>query len=428
MSQQGPIMVVSSAGRPAFASALDEARMFPLIDVGFAEASPAIAQLQPAAVLVAMAGIDQAGFAALAKQIAVRRPYLPLIAIDPLISLPENAIPFAQGQLPQAQLPQAEVSQAEIPQGHAHSDRLMARLRAALRVRALHATVMRRLDDHDAATLPDIDPVRDATVLLIGRGAAYPALSVALGERMGVVGALSIEAAARHLNIRDIDGIVLGEGFSARVVDAFLTVLAEDTRFRNLPVVVTSGGLVPAYDLPNLEIVEGDPARVAANALPLIRQHCFEAHLSRTLRSIDADGLLDPQTGLLTSAAFNRDFATAVYQTLSRGGGLSVARFAFDPAQQRARLDGARILSRLMRQMDFGAVQQDGSIIVAFAETDLRTAHMIARRLSSVMRHTTHGKRDTRTEPVVTLATMLPSDTATSLLARLTDQARRAAS
>jgi hypothetical protein len=78
--------------------------------------------------------------------------------------------------------------------------------------------------------------------------------------------------------------------------------------------------------------------------------------------------------------------------------------------------------------MDFGAVQEDGSVIAAFAETDLRTAHMIARRLSSVMRHTTRGKRDTRSEPVVTLATMLPTDSAKSLLARLYDEARRAAS
>jgi hypothetical protein len=251
---------------------------------------------------------------------------------------------------------------------------------------------------------------------------------VSLGERMGVVGALSIEAAAKQLNIRDIDGIVLGEGFSARVVDAFLTVLAEDARFRNLPVVVTSDEVALAYDLPNLEIISGDPERVAANALPLIRQHAFEAHLSRTLRSIDAGGLLDPRTGLLTSAAFNRDFATAVYQTLSRGGGLSVARFAFDPAHARAQLDGARILSRLIRQMDFGAALEDGSVVVVFAETDLRTAHMIARRLSSVMRHTSHGKRDVRSEPVVTLATMLPTDSAKSLLARLYDEARRAAS
>jgi hypothetical protein len=65
---------------------------------------------------------------------------------------------------------------------------------------------------------------------------------------------------------------------------------------------------------------------------------------------------------------------------------------------------------------------------VAFAETDLRTAHMIARRLSSVMRHTTHGKRDARTEPVVTLATVLPTDSAKSLMARLHEEARRAAS
>jgi hypothetical protein len=294
----------------------------------------------------------------------------------------------------------------------------------------LHATVLRRLDDARVPPTPlaGIDPARDATVLLIGRGAAYPSLSVSLGERMGVVGALSIEAAAKHLNTRDIDGIVLGEGFSARVVDAFLTVLAEDTRFRNLPVVVTLDGLTPAYDLPNLEIITGDPARVAANALPLIRQHAFEAHLSRTLRSIDAGGLLDPRTGLLMPAAFNRDFATAVHQTLARGGGLSVARFAFDPAQARAQFDGARILSRLMRQMDFGTVREDGSVIVVFAETDLRTAHMIARRLSSVMRHTTHGKRDTRSEPVVTLATMQPGDSATSLLARLHDEACRVAS
>ena len=85
-----------------------------------------------------------------------------------------------------------------------------------------------------------------------------------------------------------------------------------------------------------------------------------------------------------------------------------MARFAFDPAHPRAQLDGARILSRLMRQMDFGAAQEDGSVIVVFAETDLRTAHMIARRLSSVMRHTSHGKRDARAEPAVTVATLLP--------------------
>lgn len=410
MSQQGPIIVVSTAERQSLATALSDAKIFPIIDTTWTDASHAVEQLQPAAVLVATSEAVGPGLEPLAKQIAARQPYVPLIAIDPGMALPENAIPFSQvGD---------------------NFDRLTARLRAALRVRTLHATVMRRLDDDATGRkqLSDTDPARDATVLLIGRGAAYPALSVSLGERMGVLGALSIEAAAKHLNARDIDGIILGEGFSVRVMDAFLTVLTEDARFRNLPVVVTADGLTPAYDLPNLEFITGAPERIAANASPLIRQHALEAHLSRTLRSIDADGLLDARSGLLTSAAFHRDLATAVHQTVSRGGGLSLARFAFEPGHERAQIDGARILSRLMRQMDFGAVQDDGSVIVAFAETDLRTAHMIARRLASVMRHTSHGKRDARSEPVVTLATLQPSDSAKSLLARLHDEARRAAS
>jgi hypothetical protein len=410
MSQQGPILVVSSDAWPSFVTALDDAKMFPVIETGWADAARAVTQVQPSAVLAAMSAGVETRFAALAEQIAARKPYLPLIAVEPKGALPDNAIPFTQGQ--------------------GHVERVVVRLRAALRIRALHSTVLRRLEDGAAPQikLPDTDPARDATVLLLGRGAAFPALSVAMGERMGVVGTFSIEAAASHLNTRDIDGIVLGEGFTARVVDAFLTVLAEDARFRNLPVVLTTAELAPTYEMPNLEIVMGEPAHIASHALPLIRQHAFEAQLSRTLRAIDAGGLLDPQTGLLTAAAFDRDFATAVAQTKSHGGGLAVARFAFDPAHPRAQLDGARIISRLMRRMDFGSLHSEGSVLVVFAETDLRSVHAIARRLSSVMRHTSNGKRSARSEPVVSIASLSPSDSPASLLARLYNDTRRVAS
>jgi hypothetical protein len=408
MSQQGPILIVSNARKPSFASALDVARLFPIVETPSMDAARAVGQMQPAAVLVATSDIDEAGFAALAASIATRQPYVPLIAIDPQIPLPDNAIPLFQSP--------------------ARSDRLVARLRAALRVRTLHATVMRRLVPSVPITLSQVNPARDATVLLIGRGSAYPALSVALGECTGVVGALSVEAAAKHLNVRDIDGLVIAEGFSSRVVDAFLTVLGEDARFRHLPVVVTGSDLLPAYDLPNLEMVAGDPAHVLATALPLARQHAFEAYLSRTLKAIDAEGLIDARTGLLTPEAFERDFASAIYQTQQRGGGLSVARFAFDHEHPRAQFDGARIISRLMRQMDFGAIQEDSSVVVVFAESDLKTAHAIARRLSSVMRHTSHGKREARSEPTITVATLLPNDSAKSLRLRLEDEGQRAAS
>jgi len=409
MSQQGPILVVSHAPQRSLVGLLDDAKLFPLIETGWADAVRAVEQVEPAAVLVAMSESGDADLTRLAAQVAARKLYTPLIAIEPAGPLAPNAIPFIQGR--------------------GALDRLLSRLRAALRVRALHASVLRRLADEPAAVrLPQDDPLSEATVLLMGRGGSYPALSVALGERMSIAGALGMEAAGKQLNSRDIDGIVLSEGFTARVVDAFLTVLSEDARFRNLPVVLTTGELAPRYDLPNLEILMGEPGRIAINATPLIRQHALEARLSRTLRAIDAGGRIDPQTGLLTQAAFDRELATAVRQTLAAGGGLSVARFAFEGAHARAQLDGARIISHMMRQMDFGTMRPDQSVVVTFVETDLRAGHTIARRLSSVIRQTSHGAGHARFEPVLSVATLQPSDTAASLLARLDRGPRRAVS
>jgi hypothetical protein len=410
MSQPGPILLVSNAGRPAFADALDDAGRFPLIETDWSEAPRAVEDVQPVAVLAAMNGATDADLVAVAKRVAARTPYVPLFAIDPKGRVAAHAIPYMHADT--------------------KPDRLVARLRASLRVRTLHATVLRRLHEepHAKTRLPENDPVDEATVLLMGRGGCYPTLSVALGERMSVVGAFSMEAAGKHLNTRAIDGIVLGDGFTPRVADAFLTVLSEDARFRNLPMVLTSKDLAPTYDLPNLEIMSGEPRRIAAHAMPLIRQHAFEARLTRTLRAIDAGGLLDPQTGLLTPAAFARDFATAVKLALSEGGGLSVARFGFDSANSRAQRDGARIVSHLMRKMDFGTLHADGSAIVVFTDTELREAHAIARRLASVIRQTSHGKGTPRSEPTVSVAALMPSDTPGSLLARLRDDGHRAAS
>jgi hypothetical protein len=408
MSQQGPILIIGHNGRPAFAAALDEAGLFPVIDADWSNAVRAVSDTQPAAVVVDMSGVDLARFAALAQLIGRRKPYLPLIAVEAEGELPENAIPLALSG--------------------GNYDRLVPRLRAALRVRALNATVLRRLagEPAGATRLIENDPALHATVLLIGRGGCFPALSVALGERAGVVGAFSIEAAAQHLANRDIDGAVISQGFTTRVVDAFLTVLSEDARFRHLPVVLTTDELSPSYELPNLEIITGEPAHIAANTLPLVRQHALEAQLGRNLRAIEAKGLLDPQTGLLTPAAFERDFTSAVSQALAGGGGLSVARFAFDPEHPRAQFDGARIISRLMRKMDFGVARPDGSVIVAFSDTDLRNAHAIARRLSAVMRHTSTGRRGERNEPVVTVAALGPKDSAKSLLGLLYNETRAA--
>ena len=408
MSDQAPIVAISSMIPASFSAALADTRMFPIIEAGWSEALDAVARVQPVAVVASVTEADMPVFGTLARRLAAKQPYVPLIAIDPTVALPINALPFTQSE--------------------DGNDRLGARLRNALRVRSLHSTVLRRLsatDDHMAVQTPD--PIEDVTLMLIGRGAAYPALSVAIGERVGVVGALSIEAAAKHLNTRDLDGIIIADGFSERVVDAFLTVLTEDSRFRNLPVIVQAPHIAPIYDLPNLEIMSGEASELVNNALPLARQHALEARLTRMLTSLDTNGLLDSRTGLLTTEAFHRDFATAVYHTQSRGGGLAAVRFTFDTIPDRTRMDAARILSRLMRKIDYGTVLDDGSIIIVLAETDLRSAHMIAKRLSSVMKHTMHSKRDSRSEPSAEITAMLPDDSMGAMIERLRSQGKRRA-
>ncbi len=169
--------------------------------------------------------------------------------------------------------------------GRRADERLIARLRSALRIRTLHATVLRRSRVPDApnVTVPSAHApnlLDDATVLCVGRGSSYPALSVAIGERVGLIGALSVETAARYLNARDVDGVVIGEGLGPRIVEALLTVLAEDVRFRDLPVGLLGNAGADDERLPNLIRIESDAVRLVERLLPFVRLQAFEARLA----------------------------------------------------------------------------------------------------------------------------------------------------
>ncbi len=88
---------------------------------------------------------------------------------------------------------------------------------------------------------------------------------------------------------------------------------------------------------------------------------------------------------------------------------------------RRAHLDAARLLGRLIRNIDFACREQDGAILAAFTETDLRSAHVVARRLANVLRQTMLSPdQDRRTiKPTVTLATLKSTDSLSTLVARV---------
>jgi len=418
MALQGPFVVVAERPAPEVVEALRTAGAFPIIETGWADAPAAFASVEPEGLVLAELCADGACFKALADQFKARDgAYIPVIA-----RVRDDAAPLFPGALTIA--------------ASAPAERLVNRLASALRVRTLHSTVLRRIRTIAAhgerpPELPAGDPLDEASALLAGRGPSYPALSVAIGQHVGLVGALSVESAARALHVRSIDGVVIGDGFGPRIVEALLTVLADDVRFRDLPVVVLGGH--PSFErfceqLPNLERIAEPPGRLVERFLPFVRLHAFVERMRRMLTSLDAKGMIDPDTGLLAQDAFWRDFNRAVEDAEKRGVGLSVARFSFGASDRRSGLDAARLLSRLMRQVDFACREADNSIFAVFTETDLRAAHVVARRLASILKNTTMAADRKRmgVDAAVTLATLRPTDSVDSLIARVVGKAASA--
>jgi hypothetical protein len=404
MATLGPVVVVAERRSADLVEALGKAGAFPIIETGFADAAAAIEQIQPAALILTDAEPWPVGPTAASLHKALddgSGPFMPVLA-----RVSHDGAPVASQILPIG----TDEAAAQV----------VARLRSALRVRSLHVTVLRRTvaAEHDKVKKIPSGLLDQATILCMGRGRSYPALTTVIGERVGLVGALSVETAARNLNKRDIDGIVIADGFSPEVVQALLTVLAEDARFRDLPVGMFGSAAFDETRLPNLIRLRGSPASQVEHFLPMVELQAFEGHLKRMLKSVDSDGALDPETGLLSGGAFWRDLERAVHQAENGGTALSIARFSFEGADRRASLDAARLFSRLVRNIDFACREQDGAIVAAFTETDLRSAHVVVRRLASVLRHTMLASEQAL-KPTVALATLKPTDNLSTLVARV---------
>lgn len=385
-------------------TALTTGMRYPVVQMSPAEAAERIKEAPPAAVILADQDADPELAAGVVRQVAaLDGPYIPVLA---------HGLDAANGTSPALPIPCDPVPA-----------RLVARLTSALRVRALHAAVQRRSGPDNGDAVPAAGTDHGPTVLVAGRGGGYPALSLAVGERVCLIGALSLETAERYLDGRDIDGIVIGDGFSTRIVETFLTALGADVRFRDLPVMIADSriGPIDLSVLPNADHVRGSTEAVLARLLPLVQVHAFAERLKRHMRTLDTKGFVDAETGLLTCDAFLHDLTRAVEDSAHRQGALSLARFAFPRIDRHAGIDAARIVSRLVRATDFACQDDDGAIHIAFGETDLVAAHVVARRIASVLKHTmlVPDPDAPRLDPDVSLVTRKSSDTAESLLARV---------
>jgi hypothetical protein len=423
MALQGPFAVIADHPARDVVEALRAAGAYPIIEARWAEAPAIVKARPPQAVIVTAPSSDAAHAAALDQALSLQAEHDNGLFVPVIARIRDDAAGWLAESLADALAISAK----------APADQLVRRLTAALRLRTLHSTVIRRMHTliargRELPDLPAADPLDEASVLVAGRGRSYPGLCTAAGERVGVIGALTVEGAARALKSREVDGMIIGDGFGSRVVEALLTVLAEEPRFRDLPVAVVGKHAAAAeafaVALPNLERIGDGAASVIERLLPYIRLHAFARRLKRMLASLDAKGSIDPDTGLLANAVFWRDLNRAVDAAEKRGAALSIARFSFPAADRRMSLEAARLVGRLMRQVDFACQEADKSIFTVFTETDLRAAHVVTRRIASVLKNAmlTADCRRAGVEPAVTLATLKTSDNIETLIARVIEE------
>ncbi len=411
MSLQGPILVVAEETHPPVVGWIESAGAFPVVEAGPNDAEAAIGTVAPAAIILSGAvGVEAAQSSAIADRAARQSgPVIPVFA------------------LATAEFTPARISVMPLePERRA----AVARLRAALRVRTLQTSVLRRVQSQASRSdLPSpesfTDPLEDTTVLVAGRGRAYPALTTAVGELVGLIGALSLETATSYLEARDIDGLVIGDGFNRSAVAHFVERLSSDPRFRDLPVTVIDPLQIEIDPerLPYLHVNNGSAPQTVARMLPLARMHALSSRLRRLSAAIDAKGVLDADTGLYTREAFANNLAHAVADSAQHGHAFAIARFSLDNlSDARTSKDAARLVSRLVRSGDFATRDRDGTILVAFSDTDLGTAHVVARRIASVLKHTmlAPGCERKGLQPNIALAALRSKDTSASLLSRVT--------
>jgi GGDEF domain-containing protein len=409
MALQSPIVIVADRPSEELAATLKARCGCEIVETDWVRAANTVVKFLPSAVVIdEPATTAHKGFIAALDLalVTMRVPYVPVLA-----RVGGNATRGIAGALP--------ITEKSPPA------RVAARLSSALRIRTLHQTLARR-GGEAALELSDADPLDDAVAIVTGRGRGYPELATAVGEQMRLIGALSVETAARHLNSRGLDGIFIGDGFGPPTVDAFLTALGEDGRFRDLPVALVSAVPVSAdcTPLPNFERFEGSPADVVRWMLPLVRLHAYEGQLQRQLAAVETNGMLDPHTGLFKAEAFARDLDAAVKDALASKLAMSLARFSFSMSfDDRVARDTARQFARLVRSADFACQESADSILLALPNTSLRNAHVIARRiacdLKQAMLAASLGEADD--DPTVTLAALKPTDTRASLLARVSE-------
>jgi len=277
MSLQGPIVVIAGQKNPDLADALAAAGAFPVIESSWSDAADAIARIEPAAVVMD---------APKSPPRPPRRgpcgprstpPVVPMCRWSPGSPTGHAGNPARCRSRPMRRRPDRDPARFGVAGAHpplrrrSAGDALEGECGGPSGPAGQRSARGRHRDRHRPR--PDLSGAHHR-----GRRGGRPDRGDERRDRR------QIPHRARHRRHRDRRRI------HPLTIEAFLTVLAEDTRFRDLPIALLPG--LPRRDRPEPPAQPGTsrrrPAEIVARILPLVRQHAFEARLQRQLAALEA--------------------------------------------------------------------------------------------------------------------------------------------
>lgn len=320
------------------------------------------------------------------------------------------------------------------------------RLRALVRLNTMHEELVRRLGTSAKYGLdapPQIAPPDDtgnATILVLGHSAGFPAIEAALAKRATLVGASGPDTAHDYLARRSFDAVLVDAGGNVGPCLDFAREIRRDSRQYNLPVVVLAEpevmeGAEVLFDagVTDAVVKPFSPEELGIRVDALVRECRFRDCLKHIYAQARHFATSDALTGLYTRGFLLEHLASVIADAKRTSQGFSVAGVSIaNMAEINAMLGyagGDRLIRQvgetigmLIRGEDLACRYSGRKFAVLLPDTPAEGAARAVHRITGVICHTEFAVEGHHHPIAVALTTRIAGfeegDSTESVLAR----------
>ena len=289
---------------------------------------------------------------------------------------------------------------------------ISSRLKALTRLSTMHDELVRRCETTNRygidapEVIPQLPPVADADVLVVGAGRHHGVFESALAPVATLTGALTHDTGLEYLERRNFDLVIVDAGSEGSEAEDFCRKCRANSRLFNTPIVlVADPGTIPdtsaafATGITDLLETPVQPEELRVRMLALVREVRFRDAMRAVYREFRHHATGDALTGLYTRGFALEHTACLMRSAEVRGAAFSISYVEIRNIREINKLYGYAVGDRIIRQVgdligmlmrgeDLSARYHGNSFISLMPDTSQGSANVALARVSGVVNHT----------------------------------------